>query len=130
MEIEKLKSIIEAMLFAAGREIKQEEIMSVLEISADDLDKIIHTLQDEYVSQNRGIEIIKINNCYQLTTKKEYYEYIKYIDEFPITFDNDRQIKELEEYFRFQIWKFPDFEYKIYKIIFLISFFVISLLIW
>lgn len=82
MEIEKLKSIIEAMLFAAGREIKQEEIMSVLEISADDLDKIIHTLQDEYVSQNRGIEIIKINNCYQLTTKKEYYEYI-----YPL-FDN------------------------------------------
>lgn len=82
MEIEKLKSIIEAMLFAAGREVKQEEIMSVLEISADDLDKIIHTLQDEYISQNRGIEIIKINNCYQLTTKKEYYEYI-----YPL-FDN------------------------------------------
>ncbi|KAK8870912.1 hypothetical protein M9Y10_008825 [Tritrichomonas musculus] len=47
--------------------------------------------------------------------EEEYYEYIKYIDEFPITFDNDRQIKELEEYFRFQIWKFPDFEYKIYN---------------
>lgn len=82
MEIEKLKSIIEAMLFAAGREVKQEEIMSILEISADDLDKIIHSLQDEYISQNRGIEIIKINNCYQLTTKKEYYEYI-----YPL-FDN------------------------------------------
>ena len=80
MEIEKLKSIIEAMLFAAGREVKQEEIMSVLEISADDLEKIIHTLQDEYA--NRGIEIIKINKSYQLTTKKEYYDYI-----YPL-FDN------------------------------------------
>lgn len=82
MEIEKLKSIIEAMLFAVGREVKQEEIMSVLEISADDLEKIIHTLQDEYVKQNRGIEIIKINKSYQLTTKKEYYDYI-----YPL-FDN------------------------------------------
>lgn len=82
MEIEKLKSIIEAMLFAAGREIKQEEIMSILEISADDLEKIIHSLQDDYISENRGMEIIKLNNSYQLTTKKEYYEYI-----YPL-FDN------------------------------------------
>lgn len=82
MEIEKLKSIIEAMLFAAGREVKQEEIMSILEIGAEDLEKIIYSLQDEYKNQNRGIEIIKINNCYQLTTKKEYYDYI-----YPL-FDN------------------------------------------
>lgn len=82
MEIEKLKSVIEAMLFAAGREVKQEEIMSILEISADDLEKIVHSLQDEYISQNRGMEIIKLNNCYQITTKKEYYEYI-----YPL-FDN------------------------------------------
>lgn len=82
MEIEKLKSITEAMLFAAGREIKQQEIMSILEISADDLEKIVHSLQDEYISKNRGIEIIKLNNSYQLTTKKEYYEYI-----YPL-FDN------------------------------------------
>lgn len=82
MEIEKLKSIIESMLFAAGREVKQEEIMSILEISAEDLERIVHTLQDEYVTQNRGIEIIKINKSYQLTTKKEYYDYI-----YPL-FDN------------------------------------------
>lgn len=82
MEIEKLKSIIESMLFAAGREVKQEEIMSILEISAEDLERIVHTLQDEYVTQNRGIEIIKINKSYQLATKKEYYDYI-----YPL-FDN------------------------------------------
>ena len=82
MEIEKLKSIVEAMLFASGREVKQEEIMSILEVSADDLEKIVHVLQNEYENQNRGIEIIKINNCYQLTTKKEYYDYI-----YPL-FDN------------------------------------------
>lgn len=82
MEIEKAKSIIEAMLFAAGREVKQEEIMSGLEIGAEDLEKIVHSLQNEYTNQNRGIEIIKMNNCYQLTTKKEYYDYI-----YPL-FDN------------------------------------------
>lgn len=82
MEIEKAKSIIEAMLFAAGREVKQEEIMSILELSAEDLEKIVRSLKDEYINQNRGIEIIKMNNSYQLTTKKEYYDYI-----YPL-FDN------------------------------------------
>lgn len=82
MEIEKAKSIIEAMLFAAGREVKKEEIMSILEIGAEDLEKIVCSLHDEYVNQNRGIDIIKVNDCYQLTTKKEYYDYI-----YPL-FDN------------------------------------------
>lgn len=82
MEIEKAKSIIEAMLFAAGRELKREEIMAAIEVSAPDLDKIINSLQDEYVSNGRGLEIIKVNDCYQLTTKKEYYDYI-----YPL-FDN------------------------------------------
>lgn len=76
MEIEKMKAIIEAILFASGRELKQEEIMSILEISAEDLEKIINSLREDYSNQNRGIEIIKINNCYQLTTKREYYDYI------------------------------------------------------
>lgn len=82
MEIEKSKAIIEAMLFASGRELKQEELMSAIEVNAEDLSKIVQSLQDEYVSNNRGIEIIKANNCYQLTTKKEYYDYI-----YPL-FDN------------------------------------------
>lgn len=82
MEIEKLKSVVEAMLFASGREVKKQEIMSILEIGREDLEKIIGLLKSEYASQNRGLEIISINNSYQLTTKKEYYDYI-----YPL-FDN------------------------------------------
>ena len=33
-------------------------------------------MQEEYKEQNRGIEIIKIDNGYQLCSKKEYYDYI------------------------------------------------------
>lgn len=74
MEIEKIKSIIEAILFATGREVKEEELILSLEISKEQLEKIIKNMQEEYI--NRGIEIIKINDGYQLCTKKEYYEYI------------------------------------------------------
>ena len=76
MEIEKLKSIIEAILFAAGRQVSIKELMITLEISKDDLENIIVSMQEDYKIQNRGIEIIKIDDEYQLCTKKELYEYI------------------------------------------------------
>ena len=76
MEIEKIKSIIEAIFFAAGRQVNIKELMISLELPKDDLENIIVSMQDDYKSQNRGIEIIKIDDSYQLCTKKELYEYI------------------------------------------------------
>lgn len=76
MEIEKIKSIIEAMLFACGRPIEIKEFMTSLEISAEDVEKILQNMKMEFEAENRGIEIIKVDNSYQLCTKKEYYEYI------------------------------------------------------
>ena len=40
MDLRKEQAIIEAMLFAAGREVKIKEIMNVLEIGSEDIDKI------------------------------------------------------------------------------------------
>lgn len=76
MEIEKAKAIIEAILFACGREVKINELMSALELSGEDILSIIESLKSDYEIGNRGIEIIKVNDGFQLTTKKEYYEYI------------------------------------------------------
>ncbi len=76
MEIEKIKSVIEAILFAAGRQVNEKELMIALELPKDDLENIIISMQEDYKGQNRGIEIIKIEDSYQLCTKKELYEYI------------------------------------------------------
>ena len=76
MEIEKAKAIIEAILFACGREVQIKELMSALELSSEDLFAIIEIMKQDYEKAGRGIEIIKINDAIQLTTKKEYYEYI------------------------------------------------------
>ena len=82
MEIEKIKSIIEAILFSAGRVVESKELMTILELNNEDLDTIIQNMKTEFEEQGRGIEIIKVDNGYQLCSKKEYYEYI-----YPI-FDN------------------------------------------
>lgn len=76
MDIEKIKSIIEAILFSAGRIVQLNELVLVLEQNEDDIVKIIKQMQDEYKVSNRGIEIIKVENGYQLATKKDLYEYI------------------------------------------------------
>ena len=76
MQINQEKAIIEAILFAAGRPVTKNEIMLALEISEDEIEKIIANMQEEYNQENRGIELIKINNSYQLCTKKELYEYV------------------------------------------------------
>ena len=76
MEIEKSKAIIEAILFAAGRIVKYSELILVLEKNEEEIHTIIKTMQEEYKANNRGIEIIQVEDGYQLATKKELYEYI------------------------------------------------------
>ena len=76
MEIEQIKSIIESILFAAGRAIKITEFMSVLELGKDEIMPIMENLINEYKAKERGIEIIEINDGFQMCTKKENYEYL------------------------------------------------------
>ena len=74
MDTENIKKIIEAILFAAGRAVTIEELMLTFEISKDNLDEIFTSMQEDY--KQRGIELIKVENGYQLCSKKEYYDYI------------------------------------------------------
>ena len=74
MDTENIKKIIEAICFSAGRIVTIEELILTLEISKNELDEIISSMQEEY--KQRGIELIKVENGYQLCSKKEYYDYI------------------------------------------------------
>lgn len=76
MEVEKVKSIIEAILFAAGRQVSVKELMLTLEMAQEDIESIIAAMQEDYKNEKRGIEIIKVDDSYQLCTKKELYNYI------------------------------------------------------
>lgn len=76
MEYKEQQAIIEAILYAAGRQVEITELMSALELSKDEIISLIDLMINEYKNNNRGIEIIKVNDAYQLCTKKEYYDYI------------------------------------------------------
>lgn len=72
--MENQKAIIEAILFSAGRIVSEDELILALEIDKKQVEDIVRVMQEEY--RTRGIEIIKVENGYQLCSKKEYYEYI------------------------------------------------------
>ena len=64
MEFSKEQSIIEAMLFAAGREVSVKELTNVLELSAEDIDKIILNMKTKlHISNNRQKNKTKSIKC-------------------------------------------------------------------
>ena len=76
MEKEKLKGVIEAILFAAGRVVKIRELMALLEVNSDEIISTIAELEKDYAEEGRGLEIVRVEDGYQLASKKEYHEYI------------------------------------------------------
>ena len=76
MEIDKIKQIIESIMFAVGRDVSINELSSVLELAPENVEEIIESMRTEFEEAGRGIQIIKLNNGYQLCSRKENYEYI------------------------------------------------------
>ena len=74
MEKEKIKKVIEAILFAAGRIVKINELVLALEVNKEEIENTIAEMQEEY--SNKGINIIKANDGYQMCSNKDAYEYI------------------------------------------------------
>ena len=76
MEINKSKGVIEAILFAAGREVKITELMSALEASSEEVITLVESMKEDNKNENRGLQIVNVGEAYQLCTKPEYYEYL------------------------------------------------------
>ena len=68
------EQIIEAILFAAGRVVTEQELMINLEMSQEKIENIIHQMQIKY--EKSGIQIIKVEKGYQMCSNPKYYEYI------------------------------------------------------
>lgn len=74
MDIKRMEAAIEAILFTMGDSVEAERIAKALEQDTATTEKIIHNMMDRYREEDRGIQIIELDHCYQLCTKREYYE--------------------------------------------------------
>ena len=71
---QKQKAAIEAILFTMGDGVETERISKALDIDTLEAEGIIREMMEEYVEQERGICITPIENGFQLSTRKEYYD--------------------------------------------------------
>ncbi len=76
MEIDKIKSIIEAILFSAGRAVTKKELALILELSNQDIEQIAESMKEDYKQNKHGIELISVDDSYQLCSKKDLHEFI------------------------------------------------------
>ena len=78
MSEQKLKSILEAILFAASEPISIEQFQDALPGSGKRaIRKALTALQDEYEEIDRSFHVVEIANGYQVCTRPEYSEWIQ-----------------------------------------------------
>lgn len=77
MDITQVGSAIEAMLFASGEPVSAERLAESLETDKHTVQKIISLLMEKMDSDSFGITIVKLDNTYQMVTKKKYAKYVR-----------------------------------------------------
>lgn len=73
-----LKSVLESLMFAWGEPLSINEMSKILEIPVKSLAAVLDEMISEFRdNEDRGLLIQRFGNSYQLTTKREKYEYIQ-----------------------------------------------------
>ncbi len=67
-----IKNTIEALIFASGEPLSINRICEILECSEVEVSDAINSLVCEYESRNSSIQIIKLNDSWQMTTLSEF----------------------------------------------------------
>lgn len=76
VEINRLESAIEAILFTMGDSVELGKIASAIEHDEETTRKIVHQMMDKYQVEDRGIQIVELEDSFQLCTKKQNYDYL------------------------------------------------------
>lgn len=78
MDTEELKAVIEGLLFVSGDEgIEAKQLAQIVEVDVDMLIDVLEDMKYDFKRQKRGIQIVEIAGCYQLTTLPEHAAYFE-----------------------------------------------------
>lgn len=77
MKTEKLIAGLEAVLYAGGEPVSIERLSQVFDITPEKVVKTMEKLSEKLTDENSGLELLRLENTYQLATKSEFSEYIK-----------------------------------------------------
>ena len=77
MNKQELVSALEAVLFSSGDPISIERLSQVFEVKPEAIEKAADDLQKRLEDNKSGVQLLKLENTYQLATDEKYAEYIK-----------------------------------------------------
>lgn len=67
----------EAVLFSGGEPLSIDRFSQVFDISPERVVEVMEALSKKLALNDRGVELVRMENTYQLATKKDYAGYIK-----------------------------------------------------
>ena len=74
LELEKIEAAVEAVLFAMGDAVSVDKLAAAIGHDAETTRKLVHQMMDRYNSREGGLEIIELEDSFQLCTRREYYD--------------------------------------------------------
>ncbi|WP_134683245.1 SMC-Scp complex subunit ScpB [Brevibacillus migulae] len=78
MDFDKIKGIIEGLLFISGDEgIDAKQIAEIVELSEDSVIDLLEDMKADFRRNGRGIQIVEVAKAYQLTTLPEHVPYFE-----------------------------------------------------
>lgn len=77
MEKEKIKSIIESILFARGEEMSFLQLSKVLGIKKNEIEKVVEELMASYQAEKRGFGIVKNGENIQMVTNPKNADFVE-----------------------------------------------------
>ncbi|MDR7314034.1 SMC-Scp complex subunit ScpB [Brevibacillus nitrificans] len=84
MDYDKLKGVIEGLLFISGDEgIDAKEISEITEVSEEEVIDLIEDMKADFRRAGRGIQIVEVARAYQLTTLPEHVPYFERLASSP-----------------------------------------------
>lgn len=76
IELKQIEAAIEAILFTMGNSVELSRIASAVGHDEETTKRLIRNMMDKYQREDRGIQIIELEDSFQMCTKKEMYEYL------------------------------------------------------
>jgi segregation and condensation protein B len=84
IDVERLKAIVEGVLFVAGDEgVEAKQLASILDLELHEVVALMDEMKKEYQTQQRGLQIVEIAQAYQFTTRPEFAEYFEKLAQTP-----------------------------------------------
>lgn len=83
MEETKKIAILESILFAMGESVEVSKLAEVIEEDVAATREILGKLQEKYNNDESGIELLELEDSYQLVTKPGMYDYLVKIAKTP-----------------------------------------------